>query len=104
MSLNRPLQIPLLVLAVLPCFVVAVSSRCGYGCNGETPTLDWHSSIWPVVALQVAAIIAFSVHAASNNRLAGNEVAERVLEFVVFIPFGMLSYWNKHVWDQPPGR
>ena len=49
----------------------------------------------------VASIVAFSIHAACNKRLAENEVGEWVLEFVVFIPFGMLSCWNKHVWDQP---
>lgn len=101
MSLSRPLQIALLVLAVLPCFVVAVIAMRIW-LYGESPTLNWQSSIWPVVALQVAAIVAFSIHAARNKRLAESEVAERVLEFVVLIPFGMLSYWNRYVWDQSP--
>ena len=100
MSSNRPLQFLLFVLALLPCVIVAViAARIWLA--GETETLNWHSSIWPVVVLQLISIGAFWAHANSNKQLAPGELGDWVFQFTVYIPFGMLSYWAKHVWGQP---
>ena len=102
MSFNRPLQFLLLTLALLPCAIVAILAFRIW-LSGESAALNWHSAIWPVVALQLVSIAAFSVHAGSNKQLAPGELGGWVLQFVVVSPFGMLSYWGKHVWGQPRG-
>ena len=99
MTANRPLQILLLVLALLPTTIVAVMGA-RLLLAGETSLLNWQSTIWPAVALQVVAIALFWAHASGNKQLASGEIGGWALQFIVFIPFGMLSYWAKHVWGQ----
>jgi hypothetical protein len=102
MATNRPLQILLLLLALVPTAIVIVVAVYLL-LAGETATFNWQSEIWPVGALQVLAIAAFWAHASTNKRLAPGEIGGWVLQVVVIIPFGMLSYWAKHVWGQPSG-
>ena len=99
MSRNRLLKILLLALAVLPCAIVAVAA-VHIWLSGETEIFNWQSKIWPVVTLQLAAIAAFWAHASSNNRLAPGELGNWIFQFIVYIPFGMLSYWVKYVGGQ----
>ena len=100
MAINRLVQPLLLTIALLPCAIVVVLVLHVW-LNGETDTLNWQSAIWPVVVLQLLALAAFWAHAASNARLAPGELGGWIFQFVVYIPFGMLSYWAKHVWGQP---
>jgi hypothetical protein len=99
MSGNRFLKVLLLALAILPCAIVAVMAIQMW-LSGETESLNWQTSIWSVVVLQLVAIAAFWGHAISNKHLAPGELSAWVLQFIVYIPFGMLSYWTKHVWGQ----
>ena len=99
MSRNRLLKVLLLALAVLPCTIVAVAA-IHIWLSGETEMFNWQSQIWPVVALQLAAIAAFWGHASSNSRLAPGEFGNWIFQFIVYIPFGMLSYWEKYVGGQ----
>lgn len=50
--------------------------------------------------LQVVSIAAFLAHAGSNKLLAPGELGGWVLQFIVYIPFGMVSYWKEHVWGK----
>jgi hypothetical protein len=99
MSSNRLLQFLLFTLALLPCAIVAVMAARIW-LVGETEMLNWQSVIWPTVLLQLVSIGVFSAHASSNKHLAPAEIGNWVFQFIVYIPFGMLSYWAKHVWGQ----
>lgn len=92
-------QMLLLVLALLPSVIVAVIAAQIW-LSGDAASYDWQSKIWPVVILQVVAIAAFWTHAGANKRLAPGELGGWILQFVVYIPFGMISYWNEHVWGK----
>lgn len=100
MKRNRGFEILLLVLATLPLFVLAfVAIRIWL--NGETEELNWQSSTWPLVFLQVVALIAYFVHLICNKTLTDGESGHWVIEFLLYQNIGMLIYWIKHVWDQP---
>lgn len=96
---NQAGQIALLILALLPSVIVAVMAMRIW-LSGDVANYAWQSKIWLVVILQVASIAAFWVHAGSNKRLASGELGGWVLQFIVYIPFGMISYWGKHVWGK----
>ena len=96
MAHHRLLKALLLALAVLPCAIVAVMAAHIW-LSGETETFNWQSKIWPVVVLQLGAIGAFWAHASTNKQLAPGELGNWIFQFIVYIPFGMLSYWEKHV-------
>ena len=92
-------QMTLLVLAVLPSAIVAVMA-VHIWLSGDATIYDWQSKIWLVVILQVVSIAAFWMHAGSNKRLAHGEFGGWILQFIVYIPFGMIRYWNEHVWGK----
>jgi hypothetical protein len=96
---SRLAQIILLVLALLPTAIVAVMVAHMW-LSGNAATQDWQGKIWPVVILQVVSITAFWAHAGSNKSLVPGELGAWVMQFIVYIPFGMISYWNEHVWGQ----
>ena len=100
MASNRLSKILLLVLAVAPTVIVTLAAAYLL-LAGETASFNWHTKVWPVVIIQIVAIVAFSFHADSNKSLAPGDSREWILEFVVLIPFGMTRYWVKHVWGQP---
>jgi hypothetical protein len=88
-------RIVLLVLALLPTGIVVLMA-IRIWLSGDTAS--WQGKIWPVVALQVVSIAAFWVHASLNKKLASGELGGWILQFIVYIPFGMISYWREHVW------
>lgn len=96
---SQPGQMMLLVLALLPSAIVAVIA-VHIWLSGDAASYDWQSKIWPVVILQAVSIAAFWLHACSNERLAPGELGEWILQFIVYIPFGMISYWKEHVWGK----
>ncbi len=100
MTANRPFQILLLVLALLPT-AIAAAIAAYLLLAGETDAFNWQSTIWLVVALQAVSIVLFWVHASNNKQLEVGEAGGWLLQFIVFIPLGMVSYWAKHVWGQP---
>lgn len=92
-------QILLLALALLPSAIVVVM-LAQIWLFGDATAYDWQGRIWPVVTFQVVSIAAFWVHACSNKRLAPGELGGWIFQFVVYIPFGMISYWSEHVWGK----
>ena len=70
--------------------------------SGETEAFDWRTRILPVVILQVIAITVFAGHAYSNQRITRNEAGKWLLQFMLYIPFGMIEYWSRHVRDRRP--
>jgi predicted lysophospholipase L1 biosynthesis ABC-type transport system permease subunit len=95
---SRLARILLLAFAVLPTAVVVVVAIYIWLTNNSA-NLRWDSKIWFIVIWQVLAIVVFVVHAGRNRRLAGGERGEWVFQIIVYIPFGMISYWKKQVWD-----
>lgn len=95
---SQAIKILLLVFAVLPTAVVAVMAIYIWRTNNST-NLRWDSKIWFVVIWQVLAIVVFIVHASRNQRLAEGERGDWIFQMIVYIPFGMISYWKKQVWD-----
>jgi glycopeptide antibiotics resistance protein len=100
MASNQLSKILLLALAATPTAIVMLAAAYLL-LAGETASFNWQTKIWPVVALEVIAIVAFSIHADRNKSLAPGDAREWVLEFIVLIPIGMIRYWVKHVWGQP---
>ena len=98
---SRLKKILFLILAVLPTAIVAVMVVPIWLFGEEQH--NWNSTVWPVVLLQIIAIGSYWMHAESNKRLAPGELGEWVLQFIVYIPFGMLSYWNHYVWNEAGG-
>jgi hypothetical protein len=96
---SRLVQVMLLVLAILPVGVVAVMTTLIW-VYGDSEVKDWQSKIWFVVILQVVSIGAFWAHAGVNKRLVPGELGEWALQFIVYIPFGMISYWKEHIWNK----
>lgn len=92
-------QVVMLGLALLPTGIVALMALHIW-LSGSDANLDWQSKIWPVVILQVISIVAFLTHAKFNKSLAPGEIGGWALQFIVYIPFGMISYWKEHVWDK----
>jgi hypothetical protein len=81
MATTRLSQILLLALAVTP--TAAAVLCCIYILLvGETASFNWQSRIWPVVILQVMAIIVFGIHADSNRNLAPGDEKDWILEFI----------------------
>ena len=99
MMSNRLFQILLLVLALIPAGMVAVMSIYLL-LYGETDSFNWNTVILSPAIIQIGSIVAFGLHAESNKRLAPGEVSAWVLQFIAFVPFGMIRYWGKHVWGQ----
>jgi len=91
-------KILLLTFAVLPTAVVAVMAIYIWLTNNSA-NLRWNSEIWLVVVWQILAIIAFIVHVSRNQRLASDERGGWIFQIILYIPFGMISYWKKQVWD-----
>lgn len=96
---GRLAQITLLALALLPTIIVAVMVARIW-LSGSAEAQDWQEEIWPVVILQVISIAAFWMHAGFNKKLAPGELGGWILQFIVYIPFGMVSYWSEHVWGK----
>lgn len=74
MATNRPLQILLLLLALVPTAIVIVTTAYLL-LAGETATFNWQSKIWPAVVLHTLSISAFWAHASANKRLAPGRLA-----------------------------
>ena len=89
-------QIILLILAVLPMgLVVLLALRIWL--LEDVSAYAWKSKFWPVVILQVVSILFFCMHAIFNKKLTPHELSGWLLQFIVYIPFGMISYWREHV-------
>jgi hypothetical protein len=99
MMSNRPFQILLLALALIPVGMVAVTSIYLL-LYGETDSYNWKTEMYAPAIIQVASIVAFGLHADSNKRLAPGEASTWALQFIAFVPFGMIRYWGKHVWGK----
>ena len=99
---NRPLQILLLGLAVLPTGIIA-GGAVYLMVHGEATTLNWQTKIWSIVGLQLVSIAAFWLHAGQNKYLAPGELGHWIFQFIMYIPFGMVSYWRQYVWGRSSG-
>ena len=90
---SRPIRLAMLILALLPTgLVVAIALNILFS---EHAMFEWHSTIWPVVILQVIAIVAFCVHARLNKALSPEEADDWTMQCILYIPFGTLSYWKR---------
>ena len=96
MGTSRPTKVLLLALALVPSCIVLVIAIYILLTGGKAQ-IHWHLTIWPLVAIQIASIAAFSRHARKNSALSSSQADNWVMQFIVFIPIGMLSYWDKHV-------
>ncbi|MFE0501247.1 hypothetical protein ACFW0P_10755 [Lysobacter soli] len=90
------LRYGMLVLAILPSAVVAWFALKIW-LSGPTPQLNWHTAIWPVVGLQLIALLAFIVHAMRNSHIESGERARWIWEFILYLPIAMVGYWFKHI-------
>jgi hypothetical protein len=90
----------MLALAVLPTFAalaIWAGTQLGSPAIAALP-------FWPVVVAELVAVLAYAFHAASNSRLPSGEALELAWQFLILIPWGMLSYWRAHIWLEGHGH
>lgn len=85
-----------LLLALIPTFCAVFFLVWAYLTQPDFE-LAMSAPIYWIVAIQVVSIVAFSAHAATNKRISSDELQKWLFNFVVLIPFGMISYWNMFI-------
>ena len=99
MTRNRAIEFLLLVLALIPFALIAVTAWHIW-ILGQSKDL-WYAPAWGLVLLQLAALFAFSAHVLFNKSIAQEERSDWLLRIVAFQQVSMLGYWVKHVWGAP---
>ena len=100
MKRYRSFEFLLLALAVAPLAILTFYA-IRILINGETPELNWQTSTWGLVFLQVCALIGYAVHLSSNPRLTENQLSNWAWELLLYQNISMIIYWFKEVWGQP---
>jgi hypothetical protein len=93
------LQYLALPIAVLPPAIVAwLLLRIWL--EGPTPELNESTAIWPVVGLQLGALVFYVIQVLHNPRLERQARAQWIRELIILQSVSMLHYWYRHIWTQ----
>lgn len=87
-----------LAIAIMPTIIVICILAWIYF-NSSGNGFEMTSPIWGLAAFQAAPIIIFSLHAVSNKDITPEERWPLLVNFIVLIPFGMITYCNRFIFD-----